>query len=125
MTRCLKILHIEDDEHSAELLKCLVVAKIPGAIVKVTDDRSEAEKLKQEKWDLIVCDGDIPTWRNHFDDVNEWFSAPIVMLSARPHSDLEEFLQKGALKAFQKIPQEFNDLIEYIKNFLDQDTTSA
>ena len=125
MTRCFKILNIEDDEHSIALLACMISAKVPGAVLKFADSRKEAEKFKGEKWDLIICDGDIPAWKNHFDDVKEWFDAPIVMLSGRAHCDLEVFLKKGALKAFQKIPIEFNNLIEYVKNSLDQQTTSA
>lgn len=125
MTKCLKILNIEDDINSRELLKCVLVAKIPGVDVVFAQDKSEAEKLKNEKWDLIICDGDIPSWSNHFDDVKKWFDSPIVMLSARNQCDLDIFLENGAHKTFQKNPGEFLSLIDYVKNLLDQETTSA
>jgi CheY-like chemotaxis protein len=125
MEKYFKILNIEDDEHSIVLLHSFLAMRVPEVKLKFAMNKADAERMRNEKWDLIVCDGDIRRWDNHFDDVKEWFDAPIIMLSARNRCDLEEFLQKGAVRAFQKIPREFYSLIDYVKNLLDQKATSA
>jgi len=68
-------------------------------------------------YDLIICDGEIPGWSNHFDEIlDNTKGTPVIIYSAFGRRRMWEFLELGAHKVFSKGREDHALMVEYIKS---------
>lgn len=71
-------------------------------------------------FDLIICDGEIPGWPRHFEDVLKASKgSPVIVYSAFARRRMWEFLELGAEKIFSKGREDHALMVEYIRGLAD------
>jgi len=117
-----KVLVVEDDSSTAELIKFTLVTK--GIVVDVAGDGGEAlKKVRINTPDLIILDIMLPTMDGYqvcaFIKHNVmWQDIPIIMLSAKvQREDISRGIEKGADDYVTK-PFDPEKLLEKILFFL-------
>ena len=117
-----RILIVEDDEATVELIKFTLASKGFEAIV-ASDGAEAMRAVRKEKPDLIVLDIMLPTMDGFqvcmlLKHNVEYRDIPIIILSAKVRKeDISEGYEKGADEYITK-PFEPSHLIERIKFFL-------
>ena len=116
-----KILIVEDNTDSREMLVCLL--KLEGYEIKSATDGKEAiELLEQERPDLIISDIQMP----NLDGIEmikqlrkrgKLSRVPILVMSAYRSGRVSEALKAGANAATRK-PVQWDDLLMIIKQLL-------
>ena len=109
-----KILYVEDDRAHQDLIRAYLGSHVELTVVS---NKEEFDRLA-DSFSLIICDGQIVGWPNHFDEVVKKFSCEVVMFSSLGLSDLNAFVQKGARAVFQKNPDDTKKLVSFIKSLV-------
>lgn len=119
-----KILHIEDDI-DCNFLLTESLRRTKNLRVEWAANRDASKKFMTETtYDLIVCDGCIPGWDDHFRDVLCWSkNTPVCVYSARNNTDFEPFALDSGLQVdprdvftiFSKSSEGTHNLVRYIK----------
>lgn len=114
------VMHIEDDENANWILKarlrtveisCYVHWMLRRENVARAFDQKDIFKMP----DIVVCDGNIPTWENHIDDVLLMKPKDIPMVVWTASVELDKFRRPGILEVFYKDDRGVKSLVEYIR----------
>lgn len=119
-----KILHVEDDIDCNFLLTESLRRDKSAKVDWVSNSLSAQKALMSDSYDLVVCDGNIPGWDNHFEDVLKWAkNTPMCIYSAKSETEFgsvrlpdgrEEDLRNLFL-IFSKASEGTHNLVKYIK----------
>jgi len=96
----MRILIAEDEEYNQLVVQAMIELLYPGVSIEIVDNGAKAlEKLKEEKFDLLLSDVDMPVM-NGYDLVSEIKSAglklPMICVTAFAISgDREKLLLHG------------------------------
>lgn len=114
-----KILFVEDGlDYGALFEKIFEINLGDAAILRWVTNRDSFQKTVSdgEKFDFIICDGNIPEWEGHIDEVSSTYPhIPMVFHTADANSRVE---LKHNLLAFSKSSEGRETLILYLRHFL-------
>lgn len=113
-----RILHVEDDENYSALIKTYLTKISKDVIVLSTDSPPQALSYLEEGVDAVVCDGEIPDWRGHINEIrNLSKNKPFMILSGATEDVLAQFTKQG-IRVFQKGPVGQAGMLEYMSGLV-------
>lgn len=110
-----RILHVEDDESYSELMKLYLTKISRDVVVLGAQSWSQAKPYLLQGVDAILCDGEIPEWKGHIDQIiNLSKNTPFMILSGANDDVLAQFISRG-FRVFQKGPAGQAGMLEYMQ----------